>query len=81
MPWVYLQCVIVVFPDHTHFLVPFSFCNHLDGDDRRDVSFSLNCLLDVLGLLVNLSLSHGGVHCQPGVIAVFSDNIHFMTLR
>ena len=40
MPRVFLQFVIVVFPDHTHYFcviqyfVSFQFCNHLDCEER-----------------------------------------------
>ena len=30
VPWVSLQCVIVVFPDHTHFLVMLWMINKVD---------------------------------------------------
>ena len=49
MPEVGLQCVIVVFPDHTYFFGPvlcyrylytFKFCNHLTEKERA-VCFTL----------------------------------------
>ena len=44
MPWVCLQFVIVVFPDHTHILFVYGFNNMTTFLDQMS---HLKCLLDI----------------------------------
>ena len=39
VPWVGLQCVIVVFPNHTHFLVKTQTCIIFDRNQDRNCKF------------------------------------------
>ena len=41
-------------------LCPFTFCNHLD-EDERDVCFALDVLLMSFGFTCSVNLSHGAM--------------------
>ena len=62
VPWVGLQCVIVVFPDHTHLLLRYSFCVHLDLLEKELVALHLfySCSLNACALV---SPPHGAMSC------------------
>ena len=47
VPWVGLQCVIVVFPDHTYLL----FCKAFSGFYQGCVSLVAGCNVDLKTLL------------------------------
>ena len=78
MPWVVLQFVIVVFPDHTHFLCPSKFAVILMKKRERAGCFTLMsswCLLTFIVLWHFPALPRVGRQC---VIVVFPDHTHLL---